>query len=284
MNENIDKSITRKMFTHEAANPPAVCPQCGAQLVQDFGPYLVATRSDRRWMDEFVTNGPFGYLCPECPTAVIHFPELSNMFDGIPAQPDWEVGAELTVLGVLDLDAAPPGKENEPLELLLPYVLTLFELDEAPDSDSKPVDTSIERTLYFAGEERPPKKCPECKRPLLLDYGPYLVRRIRRWRGDEEYALAGPFGWLCPGCATVVIHVPELVETMEDALGDMGDKINLTVLGRFNLEDVPPELAHLPPDELPPEFLVWYPHASKPMKQRKKRPRKPKPKRRKRRK
>ena len=282
MNENIDKSITRKMFDHETAAPPAVCPQCGAQLVQDFGPYMIATRRGGRLTDEFAVNGPIGYLCPECPTAVIHLPELSDMLYGPHVKSEWDTGPEFAVRGLLNLDAVPPDKRDSPLEDIIPYAFVPFDWDEVEVEEGEPVDTAVERTLYFATDDAPPENCPKCKRPLILDYGPYLVREVRQWQEDIEFVMEGPFGYLCPGCATAVIHIPALVEQVEETFGDTDDDIVLTILGRFNLEDVPPEQIPDSLGELPPESLVFYPHARRPYRRRKKRPRKPKPKRRKR--
>jgi rubrerythrin len=280
MSGKIDKSIPRKMFDHEMAEPPDVCPQCGAHLVQDFGPYMIATRRGSRLTGDFAASGPIGYLCPECPTAVIHIPELSDTLYSAAMKPGWDAGPEFAVMGILDLDAVPPDKSNAPLEDVIPYAFVPFE--SAETEEREPVDTAVERTLYFAADDAPPENCPECERPLLLDYGPYLVRRIYQWRDDAEFAVEGPFGYLCPGCATAVIHMPALVDVIGDTLQDFDNDLTLTVLGRFNLEDVPPEQLSDPSDEFLLESLVWYPHGKHLYRRRKKRPRKPKPKRRRR--
>ncbi|HID51319.1 MAG TPA: hypothetical protein EYP41_04675 [Anaerolineae bacterium] len=284
MSEKIDKSIPRKMFDIETTEPPDVCPQCGAPLAQETGPYLVATRRGRRLTDEFVLSGSFGYLCPECPTAVIHLPELSDMLYGVPLKPGWEAGPEFAVIGLIDLDAVPPDKTDVPITNMIPQLLVPFEPDEGEIEAREPVDTGIERTLYFAGDDAPPENCMECGRPLVLDYGPYLVREVRQWQGDVDFVMAGPFAYLCPGCATAVIHLPALVDVMENTSEDFDGSVTLGVLGRFNLEAALPEQIPDSFEELPPELLVWYPNARRPYRRRKKRPRKPKPKRRKRRK
>ena len=150
---------------------------------------------------------------------------------------------------------------------------------------SSKIDKSIERTLFFNVEKKPPKNCPQCKRPLALDYGPYLVATVYNQQIDEELMMNGPFGYLCPGCATAVIHIPELIEMFEDSVSDPNWDISLTftVLGLINLDAIPPEMEHISIADLDPLPLVSFRHApdsGKSGRQRKKRPRKPKRKRR----
>jgi hypothetical protein len=138
MSQNIDKSIERKMFFHEEDTPPENCPRCNQRLVQDFGPYQIATRSSRRLTDEFVMSGDFGFLCPECATAVIHTKDLAEMLANTPAKPGWKVGSEFTVVGLVDFDAIPPDQINVPIDQLDPYPLVPFEAANAP-SENRPV-------------------------------------------------------------------------------------------------------------------------------------------------
>lgn len=126
MKQKIDKTIERKMFAHEAADAPSNCPQCGQPLVQEYGPYQVATRSGRRLTDEYVMSGDFGYLCPECATAVIHIPNLAERIHGIPMRSGWKTGEEFMVLGLIDLDAIPPEQAHIPLDDLDPYPFVPF--------------------------------------------------------------------------------------------------------------------------------------------------------------
>ncbi|MEJ2749808.1 MAG: hypothetical protein P8183_18150 [Anaerolineae bacterium] len=132
MANQVDKTIERKMFFHEGAAPPDNCPQCGQRLVQEYGPYLVATRSGRRLTDQFVMSGKFGYLCPGCATAVIHVDDLAEMLYGVPLKPDWKAGPEFTVLGLIDLDAIPPDQAHVPLDDLDPYPLVPFRAAGVP--------------------------------------------------------------------------------------------------------------------------------------------------------
>lgn len=135
MIQKIDKSLARKMFFHEMDTPPENCPQCGLPLVQDFGPYQVATRSGRRLTDEFMMSGDFGYLCAGCATAVIHVNKLASMLYDAPIKPDWKAGPEFTVLGLVDLDAIPPGQHSVPIDQLEPYPLVPFAAANAPSGN-----------------------------------------------------------------------------------------------------------------------------------------------------
>jgi hypothetical protein len=126
MRNKIDKTIERNMFFHKEDTPPDNCPQCGQSLVQEFGPYQVATRSRGRVSDMFVMSGEFGYLCPGCATAVIHTPNLADMLYGLPPKKGWKIGPEFTVLGLVNLDAIPPDQAHIPLDDLENYPLVLF--------------------------------------------------------------------------------------------------------------------------------------------------------------
>jgi hypothetical protein len=136
MSKKVDKSIERTMFHHRRSAAPITCPQCGAALEQDFGPYQIATRRGQQLADEFVMSGDYGYLCPDCPTVVIHTPVLTDMMGGLVddtlARPDWEVGTEYTVLGLVNVDAIPPDKQHVPIAELDPYPLVLFHHAQTP--------------------------------------------------------------------------------------------------------------------------------------------------------
>jgi len=80
MSDKVDKSIKRKMFAHEAADAPGNCPQCGQPLVQDYGPYQVATRSGKRLTDEFMMSGEFGYLCQGVQRPLSTYPNWQKCF------------------------------------------------------------------------------------------------------------------------------------------------------------------------------------------------------------
>lgn len=126
MKQKIDKTIERKVFSHQADDPPDNCPQCSQRLVQDSGPYQVVTRSGRRVTDEYAATGDFGYLCPGCATAVIHTPTLARMLQGVAAKPGWETGEEFMVVGLVNLDAIAPDQADVPLDNLDPYPFVPF--------------------------------------------------------------------------------------------------------------------------------------------------------------
>ena len=126
MSQQVDKALERKMFFHEGSAPPDNCPQCGQRLVQEHGPYQIATRSGRRLTDEFILSGDFGYLCAGCATAVIHTPKVAEMLYDMPLKPGWKVGPEFTVLGLINFDAIPPEQAHTPIDELDPYPLVRF--------------------------------------------------------------------------------------------------------------------------------------------------------------
>ena len=126
MSDKVDKTIERKLYFHEADEPPDNCPQCGRRLVQENGPYQIATRSGRRLTDQFVISGDFGYLCASCATAVIHVPKVAEMLYDIPLKPGWKVGQAFTVLGLVNFDAIPPEQAHIPIDQLDPYPLVPF--------------------------------------------------------------------------------------------------------------------------------------------------------------
>jgi hypothetical protein len=126
MNDQVDRTIDRLLILHNAAEPPVNCPKCKAELVQEYGPFAVATRSGKRMTDTFFLGGDFGYLCPGCATAVIHAPKLVTMLYGGPPKSGWRVGAEFVVMGLINLDAIPPEKAYVPLDRLEPLPLVPF--------------------------------------------------------------------------------------------------------------------------------------------------------------
>lgn len=135
MSDKVDKNIERTVFFHQGAAPLDNCPQCGQYLVQEYGPYQVATRSGRQLTDEFVISGKFGYLCSQCATAVIHVPEMAKMLYGIPMKPGWKAGPEFTVLGLINLDVIPPDQAHIPIDDLDPYPLVPFHAANALGKD-----------------------------------------------------------------------------------------------------------------------------------------------------
>ena len=139
--------------------------------------------------------------------------------------------------------------------------------------------------MFSHQADDPPDNCPQCSQRLVQDFGPYQVVTRSGRRITDEYAATGDFGYLCPGCATAVIHIPNLAAMLQGAASkpgwETGEKF--MVLGLVNLDAIPPEQSHIPLDDLDPyPFVPFY--SDRPAKKtrtlRKKQPRKPKPKRR----
>ena len=126
MNNAIDRTIERMVIFRNEKKDTKNCPRCGQRLVQDQGPYQVATFNGRRPADEFAIKGDFGYLCVACATAVIHLPTLADMLYRVYQKPGWDVGKGCAVIGLINLDAVPLDQQHIPLDDLDPYPLVLF--------------------------------------------------------------------------------------------------------------------------------------------------------------
>ena len=134
MNDKVDKSIERTYFYHADEKAPDICPRCAQPLVEDYGPYHVATRNEKDEIDEFIIGGDYGYLCVYCATAVFHIPVLMSML---------QVGAEegvgqsksfmFAVLGLVNLAAIPPDQADIPIDELDPYPLVPYRAYSEPN-------------------------------------------------------------------------------------------------------------------------------------------------------
>ncbi|MGD8623996.1 MAG: hypothetical protein PVF47_13885 [Anaerolineae bacterium] len=82
-------------------------------LQQEHQVYVVATRRGHKLADPFMLNGDFGWYCGRCPTVVLNTAELVEMLSF--AMPDWDIGDEFAVLGLVDLSAVPEEKHHLPL-------------------------------------------------------------------------------------------------------------------------------------------------------------------------
>ena len=130
MSDKVDKSIERTSFYHMETDPPDNCPQCNQRLLQEYGPYLVATRSGPYLNDEFMISGGFGYLCAECATAVIHIPKLLEMLSfASEGELDWEADM-IAKLGLVNLDAIPLDQIDIPFDELENFPLVPFHAGE----------------------------------------------------------------------------------------------------------------------------------------------------------
>ncbi|MCL4867491.1 MAG: hypothetical protein KJ063_00855 [Anaerolineae bacterium] len=114
------------------------------------------------------------------------------------------------------------------------------------------LDRTIERTLYAHELLTPPIQCPQCSHKLEQDYGPYQIITRQGSRLADSFVISGEFGYLCPGCATAVIHLPVLVQMLYGGAPKRGWQVGPTfaVLGLVNLDAVPPNKRHTPLDEL----------------------------------
>ena len=131
MSNDIDRTIERMVVFRSEKKDVENCPRCGQHLIQDMGPYQVATFDGQRPTDEFAMNGDFGYLCAACATAVIHLPALAEMLSVVYQKPGWNVGKGCAVIGLINLDAIPPDQKHIPLDDLDPYPLVRFYPDSS---------------------------------------------------------------------------------------------------------------------------------------------------------
>ena len=110
----VDFSIPRKCIYRYIEDDPGPCPNCGSTLQHRMATYLVLTRSGDEQGDSFITNIDGGWFCPQCPTLLL---DLSEIREGLSVGlPDWKIGEEFTVAGIVDLDAIPEDKMHLPLD------------------------------------------------------------------------------------------------------------------------------------------------------------------------
>lgn len=134
MNEEVDINIERTLYYHDVQTPPDSCPKCSRPLVQFRGLYSVATQSGMQQGDTFLMGGDFGYLCPNCATAVVHTPALADMLGAaVDNRPDWDVGSHVIVLGLVNIDAVPLEQMDLPLDELDAIPLVPFYAPTKPN-------------------------------------------------------------------------------------------------------------------------------------------------------
>jgi len=109
----IDITIPRECIYQRFKGEPDPCPHCGGPLQQSTQTYMIATRHGKRVADSFVVAGDMGWFCTRCPTVVMNMETLSDMLQY--SLPHWDIGNELAVLGIVDLDAVPEEKQHLPL-------------------------------------------------------------------------------------------------------------------------------------------------------------------------
>jgi hypothetical protein len=106
----IDVTIPRECVYREFEGDPGPCPRCGGPLQAHPATYLVATRRGRKSTSSFFVGSDMGWFCARCPTVVINPEEVSEYL--LHGKPEWNVGTELAVLGIVDLDAIPEEKRD----------------------------------------------------------------------------------------------------------------------------------------------------------------------------
>lgn len=117
--------IQREAVYKDFPTDPGPCPKCGGMLEQASVPYMVATRTGSRIEDSFLVSGGFGWSCQSCPVLVLNQPELRKMMGY--SKPDWKVGQEFSVLGIMNLDAVPENKRHLPIgSPEMPNILVKF--------------------------------------------------------------------------------------------------------------------------------------------------------------
>lgn len=60
-----------------------------------------------------MVGGDYGWFCQSCPVVVLDKNELEKMIGR--GMPGWKVGTEISVAGIVDLDAVPANKSHLPL-------------------------------------------------------------------------------------------------------------------------------------------------------------------------
>jgi hypothetical protein len=98
-------------------------------------------------------SNDMGWFCADCPTVVINTHEMDSALAH--PMPGWDVGNEIAVVGILDLDAIPPGQEHLPLDEIDP--LPLISFDVAPDRKS------AARSTRSTKKKRPKRVKPKRK-------------------------------------------------------------------------------------------------------------------------
>lgn len=146
---SIDISTPRESIYQRFEDHPGPCPQCGGSLHQCYQTYFVATRRGRRMADSFFIGNDMGWFCTRCPTVVISPQQVSEFLQH--SLPDWDVGAEFRVVGIVDLDAIPPEQRHLPLDEIDPFPLVSFN------------DTSVQAELSRSA--RPGKKSRLRRKP-----------------------------------------------------------------------------------------------------------------------
>ena len=105
----IDPSIPRRMYWSNQIANPSRCPKCDTLLVHEHQSYAVAIEEGKQ-LNSFVIGTDGGYFCPECPVAVLDADSFRELIaaEGVKAE-------RFMVIGLVDLDAIPEEKADEPM-------------------------------------------------------------------------------------------------------------------------------------------------------------------------
>lgn len=109
----IDVTIPRECHLRSFEGQPGPCPRCGGLLHKSMQTYLVSTRRGRRIADSFMMGSDFGWFCDSCPAIVVNMAEVSKLLQHRLSH--WDIGKEIAVLGIVNLEAVTDDKRDIPL-------------------------------------------------------------------------------------------------------------------------------------------------------------------------
>lgn len=96
--------VPRTLVEMTFEDKPGACPKCGGRLRQERQSYVVGNEVGSKLKDTVVLGNEMGWFCRGCPTLVLDLNELHETIRA--SRPDWEVGDNLIVIGVVDWEAA----------------------------------------------------------------------------------------------------------------------------------------------------------------------------------
>ena len=109
----IDFSVPRELIPWKGEDDPGPCPKCGAALTQHYATYMVLTRQGGKLADSFMAGSDKGWFCTQCPALLLNTQEVGETLAfGLRG---WNVGEEFAVVGIVDLEAIPPAKQDVPI-------------------------------------------------------------------------------------------------------------------------------------------------------------------------
>ncbi|MBI3979932.1 MAG: hypothetical protein HY331_17295 [Chloroflexi bacterium] len=147
----VDINQPRECVYRSFEEEPGPCPRCGGPLRQSRQTYMVATRHGRRVADSFMVGSDFGWFCTRCPTVVIDPDDVQAMLQA--TLPNWDVGEEFAVLGIVDLSAVPNEKKNVPLgDPDNPIPLVEFAHGAGGPSHERPAEPGVPRSAKPSGK------------------------------------------------------------------------------------------------------------------------------------